>query len=446
MARKARKRSQRLVENETEQKLRRGGAWLIGLVLFAAAAALWALLWSYNAEDPSLFSATSNPPTNWLGLIGASLADPLHRVLGWAAYGFPVTLAVWGVRLMARRGDTRVVSRIILAPIAIVLSALFAGLHVPLAGWPYAYGLGGVMGDAVLREVVPLLPLSLDAGVKLLTLALGLLTLLVGAVALGTTWTEARAVWRWMRTGALAGIIGSFVAGKAVAKATGQATAKGSQGLRARKEARAAKQAAEAEAKAERFNAKVASEASNAGFGPGEGESEDDARVMARITRAVQNRTRGDEESGAPALGGAHEGGDAPAPVVLEEASAPAKPEPRVRNPERRSPPKSARAQAEEQPQLNLDEAAESYELPPLSLLSNPTKIVRHYLSDEALEANAKMLESVLDDYGVKGEITSVRPGPVVTMYELEPAAGLKASRVIGLADDIARSMSALAT
>ncbi|MEY3308280.1 MAG: hypothetical protein RLZZ413_2318, partial [Pseudomonadota bacterium] len=66
------------------------------------------------------------------------------------------------------------------------------------------------------------------------------------------------------------------------------------------------------------------------------------------------------------------------------------------------------------------------------------------HLSHEALEENARMLESVLDDYGVKGEITSVRPGPVVTMYELEPAPGLKASRVIGLADDIARSMSAL--
>ncbi len=73
-----------------------------------------------------------------------------------------------------------------------------------------------------------------------------------------------------------------------------------------------------------------------------------------------------------------------------------------------------------------------------------PDDIVRHHLSDEALEENARMLETVLDDYGVKGEIVSVRPGPVVTMYELEPAPGLKASRVIGLADDIARSMSAL--
>ncbi len=76
-------------------------------------------------------------------------------------------------------------------------------------------------------------------------------------------------------------------------------------------------------------------------------------------------------------------------------------------------------------------------------LLTNPVTIQRHQL-DEALEENARMLESVLDDYGVKGEIVSVRPGPVVTMYELEPAPGLKASRVIGLADDIARSMSAL--
>jgi len=104
----------------------------------------------------------------------------------------------------------------------------------------------------------------------------------------------------------------------------------------------------------------------------------------------------------------------------------------------------STRAKAEAQPTLNFDESAEAYELPPLSLLTNPVSIERHHLSDDALEENARMLENVLDDYGVKGEIVSVRPGPVVTMYELEPAPGLKASRVIGLADDIARSMSAL--
>ena len=115
-----------------------------------------------------------------------------------------------------------------------------------------------------------------------------------------------------------------------------------------------------------------------------------------------------------------------------------------VLNPTRKSAPPSRRAQAEAQPALAFEDPGVEFELPPLNLLSNPQSIKRHHLSDEALEENARMLESVLDDYGVKGEIVSVRPGPVVTMYELEPAPGLKASRVIGLADDIARSMAAL--
>ena len=104
----------------------------------------------------------------------------------------------------------------------------------------------------------------------------------------------------------------------------------------------------------------------------------------------------------------------------------------------------SSRAKAEAQPNLRFEDTHPGFELPPLNLLENPIEIQRHHLSDDALAENARMLESVLDDYGVKGEIVSVRPGPVVTMYELEPAPGLKASRVIGLADDIARSMAAL--
>jgi S-DNA-T family DNA segregation ATPase FtsK/SpoIIIE len=115
-----------------------------------------------------------------------------------------------------------------------------------------------------------------------------------------------------------------------------------------------------------------------------------------------------------------------------------------VEQPQRKPVQPSTRAKAEAQPGLAFEESASDFELPPLSLLSHPSGVERHHLSDEALEENARMLEVVLDDYGVKGEIVSVRPGPVVTMYELEPAPGLKASRVIGLSDDIARSMSAL--
>jgi DNA segregation ATPase FtsK/SpoIIIE, S-DNA-T family len=86
----------------------------------------------------------------------------------------------------------------------------------------------------------------------------------------------------------------------------------------------------------------------------------------------------------------------------------------------------------------------DSYELPPLSLLNEPKRSNVVTISEDALEQNARLLEGVLDDFGVKGEIINVRPGPVVTLYELEPAPGTKSSRVIGLADDIARSMSAI--
>ena len=86
----------------------------------------------------------------------------------------------------------------------------------------------------------------------------------------------------------------------------------------------------------------------------------------------------------------------------------------------------------------------DNYQLPTTDLLSPPPKDGRQQVDRAGLERNARLLEAVLDDFKVRGEIVEVRPGPVVTMYELEPASGTKASRVIALADDIARNMSAL--
>src|SRR5690606_6236136 len=86
----------------------------------------------------------------------------------------------------------------------------------------------------------------------------------------------------------------------------------------------------------------------------------------------------------------------------------------------------------------------DQYELPPLDILADPQPSAQKKIDKLSLERNARLLETVLDDFNVKGEITAVRTGPVVTMYELEPAPGIKASRVIGLADDIARNMSAV--
>ncbi|MBD3665684.1 DNA translocase FtsK 4TM domain-containing protein [Sulfitobacter sp. TSTF-M16] len=136
-------------------------------------------------------------------------------------------------------------------------------------------------------------------------------------------------------------------------------------------------------------------------------------------------------------------------PLAPEPQAAPlsipvAEPRKVVQQPLRKPVQPSKQAQAEAQPTLTFEDTHPGFELPPLALLESPDTVQKLHLSDEALEENARMLETVLDDYGVKGEIIAVRPGPVVTMYELEPAPGLKASRVIGLADDIARSMAAL--
>ncbi|HEY0445058.1 MAG TPA: DNA translocase FtsK 4TM domain-containing protein [Allosphingosinicella sp.] len=108
---------------------------------------------------------------------------------------------------------------------------------------------------------------------------------------------------------------------------------------------------------------------------------------------------------------------------------------------DRVKPDKGQRPLRERQPSLAL---GDTYRLPTLDLLNPPPPPPTTTLDKAALERNARLLESVLEDFSVKGEIVEIRPGPVVTMYELEPASGIKASRVIQLADDIARNMSAL--
>ena len=113
-----------------------------------------------------------------------------------------------------------------------------------------------------------------------------------------------------------------------------------------------------------------------------------------------------------------------PAPVITDRSAAPVLAKTKVR-----------------QDRLDL---RDNYTLPSLDLLSPAPASSKMPIDKAALERNARLLESVLDDFQVKGAIVEVRPGPVVTMYELEPAPGIKASRVIALADDIARNMSAI--
>ncbi|MBM3618368.1 MAG: cell division protein FtsK [Alphaproteobacteria bacterium] len=123
-----------------------------------------------------------------------------------------------------------------------------------------------------------------------------------------------------------------------------------------------------------------------------------------------------------------------------EDAAKPAKKRVETPTPTTR---KKAAEPSQTQSSLELRGAAGKFHLPPISILTTPESKVKRP-TEAALEQNARLLESVLSDFGVNGEITKVRPGPVVTLYELEPSPGTKSSRVIGLADDIARSMSAV--
>jgi DNA segregation ATPase FtsK/SpoIIIE, S-DNA-T family len=118
------------------------------------------------------------------------------------------------------------------------------------------------------------------------------------------------------------------------------------------------------------------------------------------------------------------------------------KPQPRVSKKAAEKAERPSASRSRGQATLSLPQG--DYELPPIKLLTNAPKSRKSGISEAALTQNAKLLESVLKDFGVNGDIIEIRPGPVVTLYELEPAAGTKSSRVIGLSDDIARSMSAV--
>ncbi|MFZ4690498.1 MAG: DNA translocase FtsK 4TM domain-containing protein [Polymorphobacter sp.] len=146
----------------------------------------------------------------------------------------------------------------------------------------------------------------------------------------------------------------------------------------------------------------------------------DDDDVIAVAPRAERRRAQREDDTLVD------EQPAAPRAVVVEPQAAPAP---------------GKRGQKERQSALDLGDGAV---LPSLSLLRPPPSGPVRRVDAASLEQNARLLEGVLEDFGVRGRIGEVRPGPVVTMYELEPAPGIKASRVIGLADDIARSMSAL--
>jgi S-DNA-T family DNA segregation ATPase FtsK/SpoIIIE len=356
---------------------------------------------TFNAQDPSWNVSGSDKTSNWLGEPGATLADFMLQMLGIAI--IPALLALISFCFLALirgpGGVPRLRLRAWLAVLGVVMfAAAVSGLpHAP--SWPMRTGLGGLIGDSILHIFA--MPFSgAQSGEGFGAVIAFAIAIACGSVAMQLKRTDLDAAidaasygWASLRVAA-DGLMERFGGAKAPTRKTATATRK----------------------KAERPVATreidphdVASIAAR--FAPTDAK----AGVARDFWREPEVHTTTYEAPGYPA-------GDIP-----------------IERP--KSPRQSERAGREAQGVLPMYPAGADFELPRLDLLAKPKPRVAHH--DEAgLKQNARLLMTVLSDFGVKGEILNVRPGPVVTLYELEPAAGVKSARVIGLADDVARSMS----
>jgi S-DNA-T family DNA segregation ATPase FtsK/SpoIIIE len=419
-----------------------------GLLLIALGLAVVAALATWNVADPSFSSANDNAVTNALGFPGAAFSDLAMQFFGLGSVFLAVPLLSWGANFAAGRLPDRV-GRRVLSAIAgtMVISAIF-GCAPVTATWPLPSGLGGVLGDIVL---------------KLPSMVIGAYPSGVSGIIVGLLLT-APAIWL---AGFGSGLIRPWAPmAHAVERTPANEPAddfeddQGSSGglsamLGGVTHAWLSLRAAMHRAKARRGHGTVVRPTGRARQTPVEpGFEALDTAAVARPRRAVEPATFDEaEEIDAPLdemMDDLDDGYDVeadwapqakPQPSVATPIAAPA-PVARVTVPVT-APKAGTRVIKEAQKPLIADG---SFELPSLHFLSEPKTTARDpSLSKDALEQNARLLEGVLEDFGVRGEIIHVRPGPVVTMYELEPAPGIKSSRVIGLADDIARSMSAIA-
>lgn len=496
------------LDSDMQAAIEKKGKELFGLGMLAVGVMITMLLLSYVPEDPSLMSATDGPTKNWLGRTGAYVASFLFITVGFGAWAIPFVLVIWGLRFVMHRGEERALGCLMFAPVAVALASVYASTHVPVSEWTYSFGLGGMFGDTVLGAILGVVPINATFGLKVLAFVVFFGLLFLSLFVLGFVREEIKTAARFMLVGVIltyASIMKLFgFAGKGAVFAA----VKANEVRTKRKEARLTaeveifeEQTPIAGPSLRRTPVVHATQpivapqpdvekpgllARLPGLKARDPEPEyydepavihddvsHDDRIKSKISDVIRNRVRKSrplEYSAEPVSRSepqltrptgpeplriepsvrdnyAAEAGDGEVPASITpplnrvRASA-AKPV--VQQPVRKAAPPSKRAVAEAQPALQFEDTSTDFELPPLNLLTSASTVERHVLSDEALEENARMLEAVLDDYGVKGEIVSVRPGPVVTMYELEPAPGLKASRVIGLSDDIARSMSAL--
>ncbi|WP_371348020.1 DNA translocase FtsK [Ancylobacter sp. IITR112] len=409
---------------EVRGALSRRTAELIGLAWLALCALMLLALATWSADDPSLSRSSAVAPSNLLSVPGAIFADVMMQLFGVAALAVVLPIGIWGWLLLTHRHPGRLRARLIALAGGIVFACGFAACLPRFGGWPLPSGLGGVLGELVLAVPAALRPgwlTSADYAVVGVVCLLGAALTLPLAVGLGLRAAPADDAEEMGREPA------GFEDDEPgwVAFLLGMAT-HAVLSLKARLAPGAARRPRPGRGLGERLRESVR-------FG---GAEEDDLAALrgGRHEPSFGRRDAAGEEDDVAGF----ESADDELPDALNEAFA--EPPPPAARAAKRPPPlrsiRGGRAAREEQ--------RRRYALPGLDLLALPPPRGGPALSRETLDQNARDLEGVLDDFGVRGAIVNARPGPVVTLYELEPAPGIKSSRVIGLADDIARSMSAI--
>ncbi len=382
---------------------------LSGVMLLAILAAVSVSLATWNINDPSFNHAVSAAPKNWLGYPGAVVADQLMQFFGLGTVlGIGIPL-VWVTGFFAHRGPEYPKTCILFWMLSVILACAAIGCLPIVNSWPLASGYGGTTGYVLATNTVSLLSIALKGfladGFAFLTFACASIWCIrrsTGSVSLagGGAGLALLFALRFM-----AHYIWSFLC---------NVVAFARQSISAMRENHRNKLSARRIEPDTDIIARLAP-------------VRKDGRRMRRepdlIARNAGRGNAGEIDGVEDAIGSnfeeVEEGAEESAPKVAQRVSKLA--------------PRKHRGKIE------------IFELPSVELLTEPKKPPRGAeISKDVLEENARTLEGVLDDFGVKGQIINVRPGPVVTLYELEPAPGIKSSRVISLADDIARSMSAI--
>ena len=391
-----------------------------GVALLGSLAAVGLALATWSVDDPSFNHATDQIARNYLGYPGAVIADELMQLLGLGVLPLIGIPMAWVVNLMSHERPERPFTAMLAWLSATFLACgAFSTLPSP-SNWSLAAGLGGNAGDIISGGLLSLLALALKGAFA---------QVFTGALCAGT------AIWAALRATGLTksettGTLGNLgrAAGAVLIRLLRflQASYMHWRAYRAQEKSARALRAASANSARDIISRlappqKLRIEPS---LDRSSKASEPRLALPELEEELEEDEASDDDEDGDEAVA------EAPAVRVTREAK-----EIKL----------GKKIKKDSQLNLRFTKSSE-FEFPPLTLLAEPKRSTKQSidLSDEVLEQNARMLEGVLEDFGVRGQIINVKPGPVVTLYELEPAPGIKSSRVISLADDIARSMSAV--